>query len=146
MLSNKHWAEMLSNKLSVPWPFPQNWNIIHFQKSGCKGKICGLGVSQKNFKIPLSYVTSSNSVTLRVDIFPQQGLLIRTAGFLKPGKQHWNPGCACCSVEAQVEWKARREAPLCRENTLSSSVVPQYSGVRARSLRPTVLSLTELSE
>lgn len=102
--------------------------------------------SGREFLKYLCHVSPPVTQSLWVDIFPQQGQPLRTAWFPKLGKEHWNPGCACCSVEALVEWEAGREAPLCRENISSPSGVPQYSGVRARSLRPTVLSLTELSE
>lgn len=110
----------------VTLPFPQKWNTVHFWKSGGKGKdiiqrwlelrvlvyflqrqnTWSLLQAEDFFSLPLSCATPSDSVTLRVGVLPQQGLPIGTAGLLK----HVKPRM-CCLVEAQVEWKARGEAP-----------------------------------
>lgn len=71
-----------------------------------KAKYMIFATGRRFFSLPLSCATPSDSVTLRVGVLPQQGLPIGTAGLLK----HVKPRM-CCLVEAQVEWKARGEAP-----------------------------------
>lgn len=115
------------------------------QLLSCKGKIYGLRFSQRIFLIPLLCVTPSDSVTLRVDILPPQNQpVIRTAGFLKVGKQHMKLRmCLMLSrspsgVEGQAEL-LYAEGILCHPLKAAPD-----SGVRARSLRPAVLPLTEV--
>lgn len=97
------------------------------------------------FLIPLSCVTPSDSITLRVDILPPQNQpVIRIAGFLKLGKQHVKPRmCLMLSrspsgVESQAEL-LYAERIICHPLEAAPD-----SGVRARSLRPAVLPLTGL--
>lgn len=115
------------------------------QLLSCKGKIYGLHFSQRIFLIPLSCVTPSDSITLRVDILPPQNQpVIRIAGFLKLGKQHVKPRmCLMLSrspsgVESQAEL-LYAERIICHPLEAAPD-----SGVRARSLRPAVLPLTGL--